>query len=197
MTFACMSDSTLLSQPGRAVAGRFLQTSQIDEERPAPPATLAVPLGLDRPRSVDHEAGPDQRRHQRRPSGGLLVGEHDDHPPVVPERLAAALEGTRHPVLVGVPGLRAGPAEATRLIDQLAVVRTGIPLSDDTIVIRHCIPVPAGPPTRCGANGDAAEVSDRSSYLSGRGEDPRLKTAGLVRPCRQAGYGRGSGRAPA
>ena len=33
--------------------------------------------------------------------------------------------------------------------------------------------------------------------LAGRGEDPRLKTAGLVRPCRQAGYGRGSGRAPA
>ena len=37
----------------------------------------------------------------------------------------------------------------------------------------------------------------RGLCLAGRGEDPRLKTAGLVRPCRQAGYGRGSGRAPA
>ena len=36
-----------------------------------------------------------------------------------------------------------------------------------------------------------------SLCLAGRGEDLRLKTAGLVRPCRQAGYGRGSGRAPA
>ena len=40
-------------------------------------------------------------------------------------------------------------------------------------------------------------LSTHGLCLAGRGEDPRLKTAGLVRPCRQAGYGRGSGRAPA
>ena len=37
---SCISASTLPSQPGRAVAGRFLQTSQMEEERRAPPATL-------------------------------------------------------------------------------------------------------------------------------------------------------------
>ena len=45
--------------------------------------------------------------------------------------------------------------------------------------------------------GVEVEVKVACLCLAGRGEDPRLKTAGLVRPCRQAGYGRGSGRAPA
>ena len=38
--FSCISASTRASQPGRADAGRFLHTSQMEEESRAPPATL-------------------------------------------------------------------------------------------------------------------------------------------------------------
>ena len=44
-------------------------------------------------------------------------------------------------------------------------------VNDDTIVIRHCIPVPSGPPsTGSGPNGHGADATDHPSYLlrSGR-----------------------------
>ena len=65
-------------------------------------------------------------------------------------------------------------AETLDILERQRIVRLLVKevlVSDDTIVIRHCIPVPSGPPsTGSGPNGHAAEVTDHPSYLlrSGR-----------------------------
>ncbi len=63
---------------------------------------------------------------------------------------------------------RAG-AETLDILERQRIVRILVKevlVSDDTIVIRHCIPVPSGPsPTASGPNGHAGALTDRPSYL--------------------------------
>ena len=65
-------------------------------------------------------------------------------------------------------------AETLDIVERQRIVRLLVKevlVSDDTVTIRHCIPVPSGPPpTGSGPNGHAAEVTDHPSYLlrSGR-----------------------------
>ena len=65
-------------------------------------------------------------------------------------------------------------AETLDILERQRIVRLLVKevlVSDDTIMIRHCIPVPSGPPpTGSGPNGHAAEVTDHPSCLlrSGR-----------------------------
>ena len=55
--------------------------------------------------------------------------------------------------------------ERQRIVRLLVKVKEVL-VSDDTIMIRHCIPVPSGPPpTGSGPDGHADEVTDRPSYL--------------------------------
>ena len=60
-------------------------------------------------------------------------------------------------------------AETLDIVERQRIVRLLVKevlVNDDTIVIRHCIPVPSGPPpTGSGPNGHAAEVTDHPSYL--------------------------------
>ena len=60
-------------------------------------------------------------------------------------------------------------AETLDILERQRIVRLLVKevlVSDDTIVIRHCIPVPSGPlPTGSRPNGHAGEVTDRPSYL--------------------------------
>ena len=60
-------------------------------------------------------------------------------------------------------------AQTLDILERQRIVRLLVKevlVSDDTIVIRHCIPVPSGPPpTGSGPNGHAAEVTDRPNYL--------------------------------
>ena len=60
-------------------------------------------------------------------------------------------------------------AETLDVLERQRIVRLLVKevlVSDDTIVIRHCIPVPSGPsPTASGPNGHAADVTDHPSYL--------------------------------
>ena len=60
-------------------------------------------------------------------------------------------------------------AETLDVLERHRIVRLLVKevlVSDDTIVIRHCIPVPSGPaPTASGPNGDAGALTDRPSYL--------------------------------
>ena len=60
-------------------------------------------------------------------------------------------------------------AEILDVLERQRIVRLLVKevlVSDDTIVIRHCIPVPSGPsPTASGPNGHAGALTDRPSYL--------------------------------
>ena len=60
-------------------------------------------------------------------------------------------------------------AETLDVVERQRIVRLLVKevlVSDDTIVIRHCIPVPSGPsPTASGPNGHAGALTDRPSYL--------------------------------
>ena len=60
-------------------------------------------------------------------------------------------------------------AETLDIVERQRIVRLlvkDVLVNDDTIVIRHCIPVPSGPPpTGSRPNGHADDVSDRPSYL--------------------------------
>ena len=98
----------------------------------------------------------------------------DDHTTVRVARLVCASH------VIGVELDASYLGDAVNHADQGALTRALLKLQDEHIIT----------------------TEDQSAWrgrlcLAGRGEDPRLKTAGLVRPCRQAGYGRGSGRAPA
>ncbi len=65
-------------------------------------------------------------------------------------------------------------AETLDIVERQRIVRLlvkDVLVNDDTIVIRHCIPVPSGPPsTGSGPNGHGADATDHPSYLlrSGR-----------------------------
>ena len=65
-------------------------------------------------------------------------------------------------------------AETLDILERQRIVRPLVKevlVSDETIMIRHCIPVPSGPPpTGSGPNGHTAEVTDHPSCLlrSGR-----------------------------
>ena len=60
-------------------------------------------------------------------------------------------------------------AETLDVVERQRIVRLLVKevlVSDDTIVIRHCIPVPSGPsPTASGPNGHAGALTHRPSYL--------------------------------
>ena len=60
-------------------------------------------------------------------------------------------------------------AETLDILERQRIVRLLVKevlVSDDTIVIRHCIPVPSGPPpTGSGPNGHVGDLTDRPSYL--------------------------------
>ena len=60
-------------------------------------------------------------------------------------------------------------AETLDILERQRIVRLLVKevlVSDDTIVIRHCIPVPSGPsPTGSVPDGPAGEVTHRPSYL--------------------------------
>ena len=60
-------------------------------------------------------------------------------------------------------------AETLDVLERQRIVRLLVKeviVSDDTIVIRHCIPVPSGPsPTASGPNGRADALTDRPSCL--------------------------------
>ena len=60
-------------------------------------------------------------------------------------------------------------AETLDIVERQRIVRLLVKevlVNDDTIVIRHSIPVPSGPPsTGSGPNGHADDVTDRPSYL--------------------------------
>jgi site-specific DNA recombinase len=60
-------------------------------------------------------------------------------------------------------------AETLDIVERQRIVRLLVKevlVSDDTLVIRHCIPVPSGPPpTGSGPNGHVGDLADRPSYL--------------------------------
>ena len=64
-------------------------------------------------------------------------------------------------------------AETLDILERQRIVRLLVKevlVSDDTIVIRHCIPVPSGPsPTGSVPDGPAGEVTHRPSYLCVQG----------------------------
>ena len=80
-----ISSRTRLSQPGRADSGRFLQTSQTEEERAEDECerVRATPLRLNRPASIYDEASSDDRRDQRLPSIRMFVSKDNDEPAVM------------------------------------------------------------------------------------------------------------------
>ena len=71
-------------------------------------------------------------------------------------------------------------AETLDVLERQRIVRLLVKevlVSDDTIVIRHCIPVPSGPsPTASGPNGHAGALTDRPSYLLRSGSSSRCIT---------------------
>ena len=60
-------------------------------------------------------------------------------------------------------------AETLDIVERQRIVRLLVKevlVSDDTLVIRHCIPVSSGPPpTGSGPNGRVGDLADRPSYL--------------------------------
>ena len=85
-------------------------------------------------------------------------------------------------------------AETLDIVERQRIVRLVVKevlVNDDTIVIRHCIPVPSGPPptTGGGPNNDADNAADSRSYLLRSGSNRRPLRGPLplaTRPVREA-----------